>query len=137
MQSTHLSLSLEVDFDKKQLIGQATHKVKCIQDHDQVIFDVVGLDVHNVEVKMPQGQKVVYSNFTVRTDLNPLLGNALVVDLPEMVYAGQTLTVIIDYNTNEKSWAINWLQPSQTAGKKLPYLFTQCESISCRSLAPM
>ena len=33
--------------------------------------------------------------------------------------------------------AINWLKPSQTAGKVLPYLFTQCESIACRSIAPM
>lgn len=44
---------------------------------------------------------------------------------------------MITYSTNEKSLAINWLSPSQTAGKKLPYLFTQCESIACRSLAPM
>jgi leukotriene-A4 hydrolase len=43
----------------------------------------------------------------------------------------------IEYNTNEGSMAINWLKPSQTAGKVLPYLFTQCESIACRSIAPM
>jgi len=39
--------------------------------------------------------------------------------------------------TTNKALAINWLKPSQTAGKKLPYLFTQCESIACRSVAPM
>ena len=27
--------------------------------------------------------------------------------------------------------------PSQTAGKKLPYMYTQCEDIACRSLVPM
>jgi leukotriene-A4 hydrolase len=51
--------------------------------------------------------------------------------------SGSSFLIKITYNTNEKSMAINWLKPSQTAGKKLPYLFTQCESIACRSIAPM
>jgi len=33
--------------------------------------------------------------------------------------------------------ALSWMNPSQTAGKKLPYLFSQCESINCRSVAPL
>lgn len=33
--------------------------------------------------------------------------------------------------------ALSWMTPEQTAGKKLPYLFSQCESINCRSVAPM
>ena len=33
--------------------------------------------------------------------------------------------------------AINWFKLSQTAGKVLPNLFTKCESIACRSIAPM
>jgi len=32
---------------------------------------------------------------------------------------------------------MSWLTAEQTAGKKLPYLFSQCESINCRSVAPM
>jgi leukotriene-A4 hydrolase len=50
---------------------------------------------------------------------------------------GDTFQVSINYNTNNKSLAISWLTPSQTAGKALPYLYTQCESIACRSIAPM
>ena len=44
---------------------------------------------------------------------------------------------MVNYTTTKYSLAINWLTPDQTAGKKLPYLFTQCESINCRSIAPM
>ena len=33
--------------------------------------------------------------------------------------------------------ALSWMNPKQTAGKKLPYLFSQCESINCRSVAPL
>jgi leukotriene-A4 hydrolase len=57
--------------------------------------------------------------------------------LPEAANEGDEFKVIVAYSTNENSMAINWLTPSQTAGKKLPYLFTQCESIACRSVAPM
>ena len=51
--------------------------------------------------------------------------------------SGEKFNLRINYNTNNESMAINWLKPSQTAGKVLPYLFTQCESIACRSIAPM
>jgi leukotriene-A4 hydrolase len=53
------------------------------------------------------------------------------------VFPGEQLDIIVTYSTNSKSTAINWLKPSQTAGKKLPYLFSQCETIACRSIAPM
>jgi leukotriene-A4 hydrolase len=69
--------------------------------------------------------------------LNPNLGNALAITLKQACTVGKEEKVRIWYNTNENSLAINWLSPAQTAGKKLPYLFTQCESIACRSLAPM
>lgn len=57
--------------------------------------------------------------------------------MPAPCSPGRDEFVKIHYRTNEKSLAINWLTKDQTAGKKLPYLFTQCESIACRSLAPM
>lgn len=57
--------------------------------------------------------------------------------MPEAANEGDEFKAVVMYSTNDKSMAINWLTPSQTAGKKLPYLFTQCESIACRSVAPM
>ena len=69
--------------------------------------------------------------------MNPNLGHALEITLPSACVPGVEERLRIAYKTNENSQAINWLNPSQTAGKKLPYLFTQCESIACRSIAPM
>jgi len=81
--------------------------------------------------------KQTEATFKFHNDLNQNLGNAIYITLPEAVEEGDEFKVIVVYETNEKSMAINWLTPSQTAGKKLPYLFTQCESIACRSVAPM
>jgi leukotriene-A4 hydrolase len=32
---------------------------------------------------------------------------------------------------------MSWLKPSQTSGGVLPYIYTQCEDINCRSVAPL
>jgi leukotriene-A4 hydrolase len=47
----------------------------------------------------------------------------------------QTQVRVYYYTTNEAR-AMNWLTKEQTATKVLQYLFTQCEPIECRSVAP-
>ena len=51
--------------------------------------------------------------------------------------AGTTFQLRLNYVTNDQTTAISWLKPSQTAGGVYSYLFTQCEDIACRSVAPM
>jgi aminopeptidase N len=43
---------------------------------------------------------------------------------------------VIEYETSPGAVAVQWLSPEQTAGKKLPFLFTQGESILTRSWIP-
>ena len=43
----------------------------------------------------------------------------------------------IRYATAPTSSALQWLPPSQTAGKTHPYLFSQCQAIHCRSMVPL
>lgn len=50
---------------------------------------------------------------------------------------GTEFQVRIKYTTNSNSTSVSWMTPEQTACKKLPYLYTQCEDIACRSVAPM
>jgi len=45
--------------------------------------------------------------------------------------------VMVVYNTNSESTAFSWMTKEQTACKTMEYLFTQCEDIACRSVAPM
>jgi len=50
---------------------------------------------------------------------------------------GDRVSVKIVYVTSPTGQAFSWLNPEQTAGGVYPYLFTQCEDINCRSVAPL
>lgn len=68
---------------------------------------------------------------------NPAIGSVLQVQLPRQVQAGETVDVKINYSTSPTGQAFSWLTAEQTAGGKVPYMFTQCEDINCRSVAPL
>jgi leukotriene-A4 hydrolase len=103
-----------------------------------VFLDSAGLDVHKVDYQHKHEGCSIWTtvNFTVTTP-NKNLGNAIEVLLPSAQPNASEFFVRLYYTTNSNSTAINWLSPEQTSGKVLPYLFTQCEDIACRSVAPM
>ena len=43
----------------------------------------------------------------------------------------------IAYETTSASLSFNWLQKEQTASQTLKYLYTKCEPIHCRAIAPL
>ena len=57
--------------------------------------------------------------------------------MPRTLQVGEYVNVGIDYTTSPKGQAFSWLNASQTAGGKIPYMFTQCEDINCRSVTPL
>ena len=59
------------------------------------------------------------------------------MQLPELATPNKVQSIRVNYNTKPTAMALSWMTPEQTAGKKLPYLFSQCESINCRSVAPL
>ena len=61
-----------------------------------------------------------------------LLGQSLAVKI-----TGKTKHINIYYQTTEKTEALDWLQPSLTAGKKHPYMYTQGQAILTRSWSPV
>ena len=69
--------------------------------------------------------------------INEVIGQTLAIQLPQLVLADTWVSVRVIYSTQPTSMALSWMTPEQTSGKKLPYLFSQCESINCRSVAPM
>lgn len=69
--------------------------------------------------------------------VNPNIGDALTVHLNKTYYPGDTVSVRIFYRTDPDAQAFSWMKPSQTAGGKLPYMYSQCEDINCRTMGPM
>jgi leukotriene-A4 hydrolase len=136
----HIALDFEVDFNRKTFNGNVVLSMLTVADDVSSVFlDSAGLDVHIVELLLPRKETFEgWSplNFTVTTP-NKFLGNAIEVQLPSVLPVNSSFSIRLHYTTNSKSTAINWLTPEQTSGKVLPYLFTQCEDIACRSVAPM
>ena len=61
----------------------------------------------------------------------------MVVYFNEKIPRGSEIAIKLHYATNTSGSAISWLTPAQTSSKTLPYLFSQCEPIYCRSIAPL
>jgi aminopeptidase N len=79
-------------------------------------------------VQTPQGQNIPYG----LGDHEPILGQKLQLQL-----LAQTSAVTIAYRTSPEALALQWLAPAQTAGKCYPFLFSQCQAIHARTLAPL
>eukprot|EP00054_Salpingoeca_dolichothecata_P038073 m.12811 g.12811 ORF g.12811 m.12811 type:complete len:609 (-) comp8209_c0_seq1:66-1892(-) len=132
-ETTHLDLTLTVDFETKTLDGDAVLTLKIV---DEGISHVV-LDTRDLTIK-----KIVdYAN---NSELEFQLGEStaefgasLTIKLPSEYSKDQECVIKISYTTSPEAKAVQWLAPEQTAGKKHPYLFTQCEAIHARSMVPV
>lgn len=85
------------------------------------------------------------------------MGSALHIPLPPHLVSGTSISVKVTYSTSTDSTALQWLDKEwvflglktsihsirqkclhrQTKGKAFPFLFSQCQSIYCRTLAPV
>lgn len=104
--------------------------MEVIQSTDKVQFDVWSITVDQVTQNGEQLKWEVQSP-------NPAIGSVLIVQLNSAPLVGSEIEISIDYTTMKTGQAFSWLTAEQTAGKKLPYMFTQCEDINCRSVAPL
>jgi leukotriene-A4 hydrolase len=122
----HMDLDLEVDFDKKRIIGKnilhITNKTGARQLHldtrDLVIARVT-LDKSETDTKFSLGDEVKF------------LGKPMVIDIKP-----DTKEVNVYYLTSPEAAALQWLAPAQTAGGKRPFLFTQSQAILARTWVP-
>jgi aminopeptidase N len=121
----HLSLELNVDFDLKKLSGTAAYDIEVHPGADTIRLDVKDLDIQQVTV---DGEK---SEFKLGVS-DKWLGQSLNVPVKE-----SSKKLVIAYSTRPEAEALQWLNPSQTAGKKYPYLFTQGEAILTRTWIPI
>jgi leukotriene A-4 hydrolase/aminopeptidase len=121
----HVRLRWQVDFRAQQITGNATLVFE-IPSSGTVDLDSKGLTITSVQT--PTGQNIPYA----LGDDEPILGQKLQLQLP-----AQSSEVTIAYHTSPEALALQWLAPAQTAGKRYPFLFSQCQAIHARTLAPL
>jgi len=129
---SHLDWYIDANFTTKTLNCTAIQKFECIRSSGAkvLVLDTKGITVENVQVD----EKDV--EFKVLKEVDAL-GQPLEICLPDSAcILGATFNVSIRYETSPKATAAQWLPPSQTLGKKHPYMFTQCQAIHARSLIP-
>lgn len=124
--TTHLHLDIAVSFDEKKISGTAVHTIENTGHVDKIVFDTKALNILGVTID--GGQPTTYE----MGDFDELLGTPLAVAITP-----ETKTVEITYETTEKTEALDWLMPAQTAGKEKPFMYTQGQSIFTRSWIPV
>lgn len=124
---THLDLDLHVNFDKKKLSGTATYTLQRTPEAKEVVLDTRDLTISKVTLDSDTAGAAFATGVP-----DAVLGTALIIKLKP-----ETKTVTVHYETSPDAAALQWLQPSQTAGGKFPFLFTQSQAILCRTWIPI
>jgi leukotriene-A4 hydrolase len=122
---THVSLDLAPDFATRRLSGTARLTIARAPGADSIV-----LDVRDLTIKRVADSRGNALGFRIGTS-QQFLGAPLAIALPT---SGDT--IVIDYETSSAAAAVQWLSPEQTAGKKLPFMFTQGQSILTRTWVP-
>ncbi len=120
----HLDLDIAVDMDKKQIFGSATWKINNKCKVNELVLDTYDLAIDNVTV---DGKP---ATFKLDAPIK-FLGSALHIPID-----AKSKLVKINYKTGADARALQWLSAEQTHDKRLPFLYTQSESIYARSWIP-
>ena len=122
---THVALDLAADFTAKTLAGTATLTLARTGSAPTLVLDTADLTI----VKVTDGAGRALTHALGARDA--ILGQALTITLTP-----ESSKVVVEYRTSPQASALQWLSPSQTAGKKHPYLFSQGQAILTRSWVP-
>jgi leukotriene-A4 hydrolase len=129
--TTHLALDLTADFAHKRLVGHVDLTLDRVDANArELVLDTRDLTVHSVELR---GAKSKALEFRL-DEADPILGAALRISVPK---TGKKLVVRVSYETSPNASGLQWLEPSQTAGGKHPYLYSQSQAIHARSWIPL
>ncbi|KAH9487215.1 Leukotriene A-4 hydrolase [Psilocybe cubensis] len=127
----HVDFEWRVDFETQVISGSATHTMIVKKTGvTEAIFDTGDLSISAITIN---GQAAQYT----LDPKDPVTGSALHVVLPGGLQEEAKVTIKVYYRTTQDCTALQWLDKDQTQGKKFPYLFSQCQPIYARSLAPL
>jgi aminopeptidase N len=128
---SHLDLKLKIDFPQRKLDGQATLTLDWKDPKaPTLVLDTRDLTIASVE-SVDDGGKTAPLKYAL-APRDKQLGSKLTIQAPQHPHA-----VRIVYRTSPEASGLQWLPPAQTADKKLPFMFSQSESIHARSWVPL
>ncbi|TAG39285.1 MAG: M1 family peptidase [Cytophagia bacterium] len=123
---THISLDLKVNFEEKTLSGKAIIDIKNTENAKEFWFDSKFLQIEKITLD----ENETTTTFKIN-EAKPHVGAGVQVNIKP-----ETKKINVYYKTDKSAAALQWLSPSQTAGKKNPFLFTQSQAILARSWVP-
>ena len=131
----HVDMKLTVDFDTRILTGMATLNVERLDPQaTSLVLDTRGLDIQRVS-KNESGAKLSDLSWRLGESDN-LLGAPLEIDVSSVGRAGR-FAITIHYSTRPEAEALQWLEPTMTAGGESPFLYSLAETIHARSWIPI
>lgn len=122
---THLSWTANVDFEEKVIVATAKYQIKN-NGGDKIHLDSRNLNVSSITRSDSEGDLEFES-----IDHDEDLGTEIVIPI-----TSKTEWIAINYSTTKGADALQFLNPTQTAGKKHPFLFTQSQAILARTWIP-
>ncbi|XP_033647821.1 leukotriene A-4 hydrolase-like [Asterias rubens] len=131
--TTKLSLDWDINFSERKINGSVQVAVRTLgNDVAKLVLDTKDLTIFSVCDEVT-GEKLDFH----LAEPDKALGTSLSIKLPSSAQTkGAECTIRITYETSPSALALQWLKPSQTAGKNHPYLFSQCQAIHARSMIP-
>jgi len=131
-----INFDWEIDFEKQMIKGRVDLTVVAMQDGiNQVCLDTYNLTIKKVyDANGNNFSKVELRELAASA---PFLGQPLWITLNSPLKATNETIIKIEYETAQKPMALSWIKKENTLAKTLPMVFSQCEPIYCRSLAPL
>ena len=140
---THIELDLTVDLEGKTIDGSAALEIKRLDPRaTQLVLDTKDLMINDVRQKATDVLGATAKNQTIWVSRpfhlekpDPILGQALVIDLPPTRKTVESIR--IEYETLPTAATLQWLRPKQTAGRRKAFLYTQSEPTGTRNWIPL
>jgi leukotriene-A4 hydrolase len=126
-----LGLDLRVDFAKKELRGSADLALDWKDPaHRRLVLDTRDLKIDKVLGKSGDGgwRRLAFE----LAPRDPIFGQKLTITMKRPYEI-----VRVRYRTSPEASGLQWLEPSLTGGKKLPFMFSQSQAIHARSWVPL
>lgn len=126
-----LGLDLRVDFENKQIRG---HADLALEWHDAAARELV-LDTRDLTIEKVSGKRADGPWYKLDYELgerDPVLGQKLTIRMRRAYDS-----VRVRYRSSPDASGLQWLEPSMTAGRTHPFMFSQSQAIHARSWVPL